>query len=459
MINKIHPGSFRDQNGFVFFRNNTIYRQINRAYIQNYKLLTESGLYENLVHEGLLISHEEVSINPEIESDAYKIIKPVKIPFISYPGEWCFSQLHDAAKATLEIQKISMEYGMSLKDSSAFNIQFLKGRPVLIDTLSFEQYDDSRPWVAYRQFCQHFFAPLTLMSYRDIRLNQLFRIYLDGIPLDLTGSLLPVKSYLRCSLLTHIHLHSKFQIYFSGRHVDIERKKYKIHRHALPGLINSLEAAVNKLKYKNKKSEWSEYSCNNNYTPEASEHKKEILSFFLDRINPESLWDLGANTGEYSRIASGKNIQTVSLDIDPHAVEKNYLESVRRGDNNLLPLVMDLTNPTPGMGWENNERGSLIERGPADAVVAFALIHHMVISNNIPFQKVAGFFRKICRYLIIEFIPRSDSQVERLLSYREDIFFDYTSEVFEREFSRYFKILRSTEIKNSGRSIYLMEGV
>ena len=180
------------------------------------------------------------------------------------------------------------------------------------------------------------------------------------------------------------------------------------------------------------------------------------MSEFLEKLNPKCVWDFGANVGMFSRIASDRGIQTISFDIDPVAVEKNYLECVKKGETNILPLLIDLTNPSPGIGWENRERMSLLERGPADAALALALIHHLAISNNLPLNKIACFFNDICEYFIVEFVPKRDSQVQRLLSTREDIFPDYTQEVFENEFGKYFTIQSSARIKNSERTLFLM---
>jgi hypothetical protein len=414
----------------------------------------KSGLYEALTTDGLLIPHEEVDIEFPQPDLAYNVIRPELIPFISYPYEWCFSQLKDAALTTLRIQKICLDFGMFLKDCSAYNIQFRKGRPVLIDTLSFEKYHEGQPWVAYRQFCQHFLAPLALTSYRDTRLNQLLRIYIDGIPLDLASSLLPFHTYLMFPLLSHIHLHARSQKRFADKTVDTTR--YKVSRLSLLGIIDSLESAIRKQKWQPHSMEWSDYYQDTNYSSDAFAHKKQIVAEFIDKIDPGSVWDLGANVGVFSRIASDKGIPTVSFDIDSAAVENNYLECVRREETNILPLVLDLTNPSPGSGWGNEERLSLTERGPADCVFALALVHHLAISNNIPFNRIAEFLVNIGRSLIIEFVPKSDSQVQRLLTTREDIFPDYTQQCFENELEKYFKIESSVGIRDSQRTLYLM---
>lgn len=451
---KTVSGSFRDPSGFLFWQNGELYRQINQVYKKDYEFLMKSGLYEELLKKGWLIEHKEVKVIGPKPERAYKTIKPKKVPFVSYPYEWCFSQLKDAALLTLKIQRKSLKYGMTLVDSSAYNIQFLGSKPVFIDTLSFKRYIQDQPWTAYRQFCQHFLAPLALMSYKDIRLSQLLRIYIDGIPLDLASILLPFRSRFSLSLLSHLHLHAKSQEYFAQKTVSVSHLKLNLK--AQIALLENLESFISQLKLQKTKTEWAEYYQETNYSHTAFENKKKIVSNFLNKIKPKSVWDLGANTGIFSRLASQNGIFTVAFDNDLLAVEKNYLESKRDKETNLLPLVLDLTNPSPALGWANSERMSFKERGPVDAVLALALVHHLAISNNLPFAKIAEFLRGLCKWLIIEFVPKSDSQVQRLLQTREDIFSDYNQAVFEKEFSRYFSIVSSVKIKESQRRIYLM---
>jgi hypothetical protein len=447
--------SFRDPSGFLFCKDGTIYRQVNSIYKENYNHLINSGLYKLLVDYKLLIPHSEADITYAKSDNAYKIIKPESIPFVSYPYEWCFSQLKDAALTTLKIQRIALDFGMSLKDSSSYNIQFKDNRPILIDTCSFEKYHDGRPWVAYRQFCQHFLAPLAIMRYSDIRLNQLLRIYIDGIPLDLASLLLPFHTFFKFSLLSHIHLHAKSQNYFANKHIN--RYRYRMSRFGLLGLIDNLESTIKKLKWALRTDRWFNYHRDSNYSSDALQHKKQLVAEFLDKVNPKVVWDLGSNIGLFSRIASDKGMLTVSFDNDPACVEVNYLTSIAKGERNILPLLLDLTNPSPNIGWQNSERMSILERGPVDTALALALIHHLCISNNLPLNEIATFFKKICNWLIIEFIPKEDLQVERLLLSREDILADYTQEVFESEFNRYFIVQQAVKIKDTERTLYLMQ--
>lgn len=449
---KLLPSSFRDPSGVVFKRDGLIYRGINKSYKENYDTLINSKLYDYLIENKLLIPHQEI----KDQSHYYKIIKPELIPFISYPYEWSFSQLKQAALTTLNIQKKALEFEMSLKDSSAYNIQFLKGRPILIDTLSFEKYNEGQPWVGYRQFCQHFLAPLALMSYKDLRLNLLGRSYIDGIPLDFASCLLPKKTYFNFSILTHIHLHAKsHKKYLNTK--SMQSKNYFVSQHSLLGLIDSLKTAVNNLKYKFKGSVWGDYYLDTNYSKESFEQKKQIIKKILKMIKPKIVWDIGANTGLFSRIASNLNIQTLSIDSDPEAIEKNYRDCMQRKEENILPLIIDLANPSSPSGWDNMERMNLTERGPADMVFALALIHHLAIANNLPLYKIASYLKTLCKYLIIEFVPKNDSNAERLLIFREDIFPDYSIENFTKEFKKFFNIKSFQKIRGCGRVLFLME--
>jgi hypothetical protein len=447
--------SFRDPSGFLFTEDGSLYRQVNQAYRDSYDHLTGSGLYDALADSGSLIRHEEVGLEHARTNEAYRVLKPEVVPFVSYPYEWCFSQLQDAALLTLDVQKKALDFGMTLKDASAYNVQFVGRKPVLIDTLSFDIYDEGQPWAAYRQFCQHFLAPLALMSYTDVRLGRLSRLHIDGVPLDLASSLLPFRTRLSFALLSHIHLHARSQKHFAERTVDV--KSRKMSRLSLLGLLENLESAVKKLKWQPRGTLWSDYEEEESYSRDALDQKKKLVGGFLDQVRPRVVWDLGANVGLFSRLASDCGILTISFDADPGCVERNYLESRHKGETNILPLLIDLTNPSPAIGWQHEERMSLAERGPADLVLCLALIHHLAISNNLPLPMIADFLTSICSSsLILEFVPKSDHRVQRLLSTREDIFTGYTQEAFERTFGQRFEIQASEQLRGSERVLYLM---
>ncbi len=454
-MSSILSASFRDPSGFLFRHDGKLYRQINQSYAEDYRLLNESGLYSRLVEKGLLIPHIEAPAELAQTNQAHCIIKPELVSFISYPYEWSFSQLKDAALATLRIQKIALKKGMTLKDASAYNIQFYKGKPLLIDTLSFTAYEEGRPWVAYRQFCQHFLAPLALMASRDVRLSALMRTNIDGIALDLATSLLPMRTKLNPGLLMHLHAHSASQ----KKHEDGRKsaKETKVSKKALLGIVDSLRSTVRKLEWKPQGTEWGAYYSDTNYSDKSLAQKRDLVKKMLLKTAAGTAWDLGANNGFFSRVASEQGIPTIAFDIDPVAVEMNWREVKEKGEQNILPLLMDLTNPSPDLGWDHAERTSFLGRGPVDVVFALALVHHLSISNNVPLSLLASFFAKAGNWLIIEFVPKSDSQVKRLLVTREDVFPDYTKEGFEAAFSEVFEIVDAEPIEGSERTLYLLK--
>ncbi len=450
-------GSFRDPSGFLFQEDGVLYRQVNRVFQESFDAFCNSGLYDKLVEQGLLIPHERVeNVAPRTE-EAYCIIRPERVEFISYPYEWSFSQFKDAGLAILDIQKIALGSGFTLKDASAYNIQFHKGRPVLIDTLSFAPYTSGQPWVGYRQFCQHFLAPLALMSYRDIRLGKLCRNFIDGIPLDLAAKLLPRRTKFRFGLLMHLHMHARAQMKYSDHSQSSAAAKARISPNALRAIIDNLQNIIRKLQWKLPETEWGEYYNMTNYDESAFDEKHRIILDMIRSSNPSTLWDMGANTGRFSRLGSSKGIKTVALDIDPVAVEKNYLAMKQNGETHILPLIMDLTNPSPAIGWANHERLSIIQRGPADMVMGLALVHHLAISNNLPLEKIAKFFAELGSTLIIEFVPKKDSQVQKLLASREDIFPNYHIEGFVQAFEKFFDIKQKVDIPTTRRTLFLME--
>lgn len=457
------PGSFRDSAGFVFRDQGTVFRQVNTVYAHEYNLLIETGLYESLASRGLLVRHQELDAPIGNGKSHWKTLRPEQIPLITYPYEWSFSQLKDAAFLTLDIQLMALEHDMSLKDASTYNVQFKQGRPVFIDTLSFEKYVEGRPWVAYRQFCQHFLGPLALMSKCDIRLGHLMKVFIDGLPLDLVSKLLPRRSMLKFGIATHLHLHARTQKAYSASEEELSdnvKKITKLSRTGLIGIVQSLRSTIEKLNWKPVGTEWGNYYNSTNYSDDAFDLKSKVISGFLDEVQPDDVWDLGGNTGVFSRIASDSGIPTVCFDIDPTAVEANYRRVKSQNEVDILPLLLDLTNPSGGLGWASGERESLVDRGPVDCTMALALIHHLCIANNTPIARVAEFFAQLTRKnLIIEFVPKTDGQVQRLLRSRQDIFYDYDEGGFEFAFASHFSIRQKVPIADSLRTLYLMDKI
>ena len=455
-VPEMERSSFRDPSGFVYRCGNELLRQINTCYEKQYHHLMQSGLYDTLVEKGLLVAHEE-SMHPGISDGALCVIKPELAPFISYPYEWCFGQIKDAALTTLAIQKIALQYGMILKDASAYNIQFINGTAKLIDTLSFDFYKGGMPWVAYGQFCRHFLAPLFLMKHVDLRLSQLLRIYLDGVPLDLASTLLRRKGGM--AVKQHIHWHARS----IQRHAEDGKtagpvRRIKISKANFSALMDSLYRIIDRLELKRVKTEWGAYYATTNYSNASARHKGKLVASFLERVSPETVWDLGANDGTYSRIALEGNTDVVAFDIDYMAVERNYA-AVKKTKERMLPLLLDLTNPSPRIGFANEERGSLAERQRPDCIMMLAVIHHLAISNNVPLEKIAAWLAGMGNWLIIEFVPKQDSQVRVILTTRDDVFPQYTSVGFEAAFNKYFYIREQQQVEGSERVLYLMQAM
>ena len=447
--------SFRDPSGFVFTRSGVVYRQVNRVFQHEFEAVTGSGLYEELAGQRLMVPHEAVSLDLAASPEATAVLRPEPVHFISYPYEWSFGQLKDAALLTLELQERALGRGITLRDASAYNVQFEGGRPVFIDTLSFEPRKEGAPWSAYRQFCEHFLVPLALMSRVDIELGDLLRTHIDGIPLELGNTLLGGRSWRSLGLLFHVRLHAMAQRRYRDRGPSTTAKR-SVTAQTVHGLIKSLRSVIEGLDWHPGGTEWADYTSDNNYSAEAAGAKQALVTGMLRRHAPTTVWDLGANTGDYSRAARTVAARVVAFDIDPAAVERNYRRVRADGETGILPLRMDLTNPSPALGWAHRERQSLEQRGPADALLALALVHHLAIGHNLPLPRIAEFFARIARALVIEFVPKEDSQLQRMLATREDIFDEYTRADFEAAFSTWFTIDQVWPVRDTARVMYLM---
>jgi hypothetical protein len=449
-------GSFRDPDGFMFESKGKMYRAVNHSYQPAYDHLLTSGLYQKLADRGMIIPFEEVNQVDLGLSGFYKILKPERIRFISYPYEWAFNMLKDAALLTLEIQLLALEHGMSLKDASAFNVQFQNGKPVFIDTLSFELYPVDRPWVAYRQFCQHFLAPLALMTYVDPGLNRMFIIHIDGIPLDLATKMLPFRSRFRLGLYLHLFLHSKSQQKHKDSTIRFESVKKRFPKGSMIALLEGLKTTVENLHWNPRGTEWADYIDEGVHAQEYTEFKTKIVAQLLEEVKPLTVWDLGANTGIYSRLAAQKGSHVISFDVDPACVTKNYKLVRKNRETNILPLLQDLLNTSPSFGWGGTERLSVFKRNKPDLIMALAIIHHLAISANTPLASIAAQFAELAEHLIIEFVPKEDEKVQILLLNRKDIFSEYSQSGFESAFTKFYTIKQIIPSDCNFRIFYLM---
>ena len=451
-----HPASFRDPSGYIFVENGSLRRAINPIYFPQYKKLTESGFYQNLIKNGLLIPHEETS-----NSSDQIVITPEKIPFITNPYEWSFEQFRHAALLTLKIHKYALSKGFILKDASAYNVTFHKGKPIFIDTLSFDFYEEGTPWRAYKQFIMHFFGPLVLAKYHGTEIFKMMQTHIDGIPVKLISSLLPSRTKLNSTLYPNIHLLAKMESKHSEDY-KAETKIATLSKKAQENILQNLFDYIKNLLLK-ETSEWGEYYSKTNYNETAFQAKKELIQQWIKPLAPQKMIDVGGNDGTFARTVIDSIPHIMVTDIDSNAVDHNYKQVQGNKEENMLPFVCDVLQPAPGIGFNNTERDSLIERlknYAPDVTMALALIHHITLSGNVPFEKSAEFFASFSKYLIIEFPKRDDSWAQSLLVRKREFLnhFDFYNESeFESGYLKYFQLEKKVPIADTQRLLYLFK--
>lgn len=452
--------SFRDPGTQVFMADGKVYRHIRHAAMPHYDALMKSGLYDRLVRENLLVPHADVTsrfAGPLGAVEGEVVIEPVMIPFISHPFEWSFSALKQAALTTLKIQKLCLDHGVTLQDASAFNVQFLNGRWVFIDTGSFQIREGSQPWGAYRQFCQHFLAPLLLMAYRDGRLVSLFAKYLDGIPLDLANALLPLRAKCRLSVFLHIVMHSKYAVRDFSK--DTKQTAQDVSPAAAYGLLDQLQSLISSLRIDGRETVWTAYEETHTYNQQEFQDKECFILKIAGGLKPRHVWDLGANAGHFSRLVAAStkdDVAVTALEYDFMTVEAGARKSATVLHNQPLHIWMDLLNPSAGAGWGGTEWASLQNRGPVDLVLALALIHHICLAGNISFEQFFEYLSGFAKSVIVEFVPKTDPQSQRLLRSKKDIYDLYTQEHFEKSLSAFFTVQDTATVSNTGRTLYAL---
>ena len=451
---KRNTSSFRDPSGYVFMEDDKVKRVINPIYFEQYKSLTDTGFYKTLFDKKYLIPHQEVS-----KTDSKISIEASKIPFVTYPYEWSFLQYKHAALLTLKIQKLCLENNFTLKDASAFNITFHEGKPIFIDTLSFDFYQENNPWLAYKQFITHFLGPLVLTKYFGQDHLKTLSQNLEGISLQKLSQLLPFKSYFSPTILTNIHLLAKYDKKYES---DKKTVNNNLSKASQIKLLDGLYDFISNLSV-NEKTEWDHYYNQINYNDVSYQFKKEVVKDWFLTIKGETLIDIGGNDGTFSRELKDVAKLIIVADVDPNAVEQNYKQALKNKEKMILPIVADVLNPSANYGFNNEERFSFIDRvkdSHLDGCLALAVIHHITLSGNIPFSLSAQFFSKMAPNLLIEFPTRGDSWVQFLLDSKREFknHFDfYNEENFEKEYSVYFEIINKQQIASSERILYSLK--
>jgi len=443
--------SYRDPAGFVIQDGGTYKRVVTPRGKQDYDSFINSGLNRELVKARLVVDHE-IEPSPELESQGGRLLVPEQIPFISYPFEWSFDELKDAALLTLEIQRRVLARGFVLKDASAYNVQFRGARPVFIDTLSFTRYQGG-PWVAYEQFCRQFLGPLLVLSYYSPDAARFLKADLEGFSLERVSRLLPKRTYLQSGSLLHIHLHAR-----AVRKKPLTSRAVSTQTAAdLVCLTDSLQRAVEKIRTPHYAACWTNYYAEARfYSPEAQQAKRRVVKELSSQVAPRLIFDLGANTGAFAREIASPGALCIAFDSDPGCINRLYLEERTKPQSNILPLVMDLANPSPPLGFELGSTLSLFERPQADLVMCLALMHHLRVRCNLPLARIAHFLSRLGRWLMIEFIPLTDPAIRVLTSRLED-FDDCTLPSFLQCFTAHFELRASRRLPATERAIYLFE--
>lgn len=452
-------GSFRDPSGTVIVTADRVFRTIMPFAAADYESTRRTGVVEDLIGRGLVVDERPVSkdVLGALATRASYVVEHPKLPFISYPYEWCFYALKDAALLHLDVHLRCLERGVTLSDASAFNIQFRGASPMFIDTLSFRPYRDGEIWAAHRQFCDQFLNPLILRSLLGIPHNAWYRGSMEGIPVEHLAKALPFRAKLSWNVVKHVLLHSLFENTSTQERPASEISRIRLPLAAFRSILTGLRDWVARLEPKGGKTVWRDYAEVNSYSSSEAQAKARFVGEFAAATRPAMLWDLGCNTGEYSKAALQAGAQlSIGFDFDTGALDRAYLRA-KAERLALLPLHLDATNPSPSQGWAQHERKGMQERGPADAVLALAFVHHLAIAKNVPLEFVVDWIVGLARAGVIEFVQKEDPMVRELLRLRQDIFADYSEETFENALRSRARIHRIEQVSAAGRKLYWFE--
>jgi len=459
----IEPGSFRDRNGRIYYHNGEIYRAISKQALDEWNLLTSTKFFSKAIAEGTIVRTERVDAanvpDPALLTEWAAVLKHELIPFVSYPYEWSFGMLKDAALLQLDLLEKALGENMTLKDATSYNIQWKGAKPVFIDVPSFEKLLPGTPWVGYRQFCELFLYPLMMQAYKDVAFHPWLRGRVDGIDPEEINKLMSFRDRFRAGVLADVYLQAKMQSKYaaSNRKVKDELRASGFKKEMIVANVRRLKSIVRKLQWQRAKSEWSEYADVNSYTDKDNEAKAMFVRNAAQTKQWNLVWDLGCNTGKFSRIAAEHAHTVIAMDSDHLAVELLYQNLKKEQKQNILPLVMNLADASPGLGWKGEERKSITDRGKPDLILALALIHHVVISANIPLHEFIGWLAEFGADLVIEFVTKDDPMTKILLKNKEDQYADYELGYFEKCLKEKFAIVNRETLASGTRVLYYVK--
>jgi len=446
-------GSYRDPSGHVYDAGDHVLRSVRPIAADEFDQVLKTGILERLVADGRLVPFEV--LDPEIlvaeAPDAVRVLRHPRLEFISYPHEWSFPALRAAALLHLDIQLQALEAGVTLSDASAYNIQFTGSQPVFIDHLSFRPYKDGEFWAGHRQFCEQFLNPLVLTALTGVPFQAWYRGSMNGLPSREVAAFLPRRNMFSRRMLLHVYLLGRLEGESTQRDAvklagtGLPRERFKKTLEDLRRWIAGLTPKGSRF------SEWGDYAGNTSYGEAEGVAKRDFIRDFVTATRPGMVWDLGCNTGDYSAVALASGARSVvGFEFDQAALDTAYYRAVKE-NLALLPLFLDAANPSPDQGWAQRERSGLAARRNADAVFALALVHHLAISRNVPLGEVVAWLVSLAPSGVIEFVPKADAMVRRMLALRTDVFEDYTEEVFLGALEAAGRVVRTARITESGR--------
>ncbi len=454
-------GSFRDPAGRVFYHLDKIYRLIGNSgkeridFLQQKDLITKSKENNFLINSKILNDEDLKNLGFDKNS---LIIEHEKIPYISYPYEWSFSQLKSAALHHLDFHLFLLENGATLIDASAYNIQFIGANPIFIDLLSIRKYEEGEYWRGHKQFCENFLNPLILSSKKGIQFNNWFKGNLEGIATNELNSILTFFDKFSYNIFVHVYLLNKFDNKYKNQNkeIDINLKK-KFPKKNLISMLMQLRNFIKGLKPKKITTVWENYSILNTYKESEEIAKSKIVKDFIVNNDLANVIDLGCNDGFYSKIAlKNNNNYVVGFDYDPISIDRAF-NSFGNEQKNFLPLIFDASNPSANIGWNELERKSFNKRANFDGLLALAFEHHLAIAKNIPLEDTINWLIQLAPKGLIEFVPKNDDTIQKMLKFKGDIFPDYNEENFKNFVEKKAKIISIKEITSSGRKIYEYE--
>lgn len=453
------PGSFRDPNSRVVFRREKVYRLLGSQAFEDWKALLASQLFKRELELGRIVETRQVDIDSvltEPDPNWVAALEHERLSFLSYPYEWCFGMLRDAALFQLELLSQALAEELILKDASPFNIQFRDLRPTFIDIGSFQRLAANQTWEAYSQFCQLFLFPLLLQAHKDVPFQPWLAARLDGIPAIEMANLMSWRDLVRPGVFTHVYLQAKLRKRYQSLDSELESsvRTGQFEKQMILVNLQRLSKLIRRLEWSPPSSEWSEYSDDNSYAEDDRELKRSFVRESLGTRRRGLVWDLGCNTGEYSIVASDHADLVVAFDADHLAIERFYRRLRREGRTSILPVVMNLAQPSPALGWRSRERASLEQRPKPDLALVLALVHHLALSANVPLSEFMAFAASLTGELIIEFPTREDAMVQRLLARKSEQHPEYSRAAFEQALNRHFRVLRTVDLIGGHRRLY-----